>query len=115
MRQASKKSDVYEGLDIIRGPLVQGFLLPTGPKAVVLLDEFLPVSLPRRSFPLHTYRSRCWQVYLYPSNVVTQAGFAKVSSALSSPSRTNVEGRQRIQGHQILVNSDLGDNPVAYT
>jgi len=60
VRQASKKHDVFEGLDIIQGPLVMGFLLQTGPKAVVLLDEVLQVSLPRRSFPSHTYQPRCW-------------------------------------------------------
>ncbi|KIJ99255.1 hypothetical protein K443DRAFT_8516 [Laccaria amethystina LaAM-08-1] len=96
VRQASKKSDVFEGLDIIKGPLVEGFLLQTKPKAVVLLDEFL-------------------QVYLYHNNADTQAAFAKVSSALSFPLRTNVEGRQCIQGHQILLNSELIDKPVAYT
>jgi hypothetical protein len=60
VRQASKKSDVFEGLDIIQGPRVEGFLRQTEPKAVVLLDEFLQVSLPRRSFPSRTYQPRCW-------------------------------------------------------
>ena len=35
-------------------------------------------------------------------------------SFVSFPLRTNVEGRQRIQGHQILLNSELSDKPVAY-
>ncbi|KIK01760.1 hypothetical protein K443DRAFT_550803 [Laccaria amethystina LaAM-08-1] len=96
VRRASKKSDLFEGLDIIQGPLVEGFLLQTEPKAVVLLDEFL-------------------RAYLYPNNAATQAAFAKVSSALSFPLRTNAEGRQRIQGHQILLKSELSDKPVAYT
>ncbi|KIJ89884.1 hypothetical protein K443DRAFT_15495 [Laccaria amethystina LaAM-08-1] len=68
VRQASKKSDVFKGLDIIQGPRLEGFLLQTEPKAVVLLDEFL-------------------QVYLYHNKSATQAAFAKFSLSDSPQSK----------------------------
>lgn len=39
----SKDGAVFEGLDIIQGPLVEGYLLNAETKVVVLLDEFLQV------------------------------------------------------------------------
>jgi hypothetical protein len=42
----SKDAAVLEGYDIIQGPLVEGYLLNSETKVVVLLDEFLQVRPP---------------------------------------------------------------------
>jgi len=39
----SKDDAIFEGHDLIQGPLVEGYLLNAETKVVVLLDEFLQV------------------------------------------------------------------------
>lgn len=39
----SKDDAIFEGHDVIQGPLVEGYLLNAETKVVVLLDEFLQV------------------------------------------------------------------------
>jgi len=44
-RKVSPSGDIFQGLDIISGPIVEAFLLQSKTKTVLLLDEFMQVSL----------------------------------------------------------------------
>ncbi|KAF5329635.1 hypothetical protein D9619_009267 [Psilocybe cf. subviscida] len=86
----AKDEEVFEGHDLIQGPLIEGFLLGGAgePKVAVLLDEYL-------------------QVYLYPDNDATQALFTALAPSLSFPVRTTVEGQQRVVGHAIDLSTTV--------
>ncbi|KAF8963227.1 hypothetical protein BDZ97DRAFT_1038548 [Flammula alnicola] len=90
----SADGGIFEGQDIIQGPLVEGYLLNAETKLLVMFDEFL-------------------QVYLYPDTPKTRAAFTSVADTLSFPLRTNVEGRHRVMGHQIAL-SDTVHRPIAH-
>jgi hypothetical protein len=42
-RKVSPSGDIFQGLDIISGPIVEAFLLQKQTKTVILLDEFMQV------------------------------------------------------------------------
>lgn len=47
--KTSKTGEVFEGIDLISGPLVEGYLFQNKTKMLVLLDEYLQVRLPLQS------------------------------------------------------------------
>lgn len=44
-RKTSPSPEIFQGLDIISGPIVEAFLFQNNTKTVLLLDEFMQVSL----------------------------------------------------------------------
>jgi hypothetical protein len=44
-RKVSASGDIFQGLDIISGPIVEAFFLQNKTKTLLLLDEFMQASL----------------------------------------------------------------------
>jgi hypothetical protein len=44
-RKTSSPPEIFQGLDIISGPIIESFLLQNNTKAILLHDEFMQVSL----------------------------------------------------------------------
>ncbi|KDQ54694.1 hypothetical protein JAAARDRAFT_182191 [Jaapia argillacea MUCL 33604] len=87
----SPAGDVLQGVDVIAGPLVDGYLLGEGDgKVAVLIDEFL-------------------QVNLYPDTPTTKESFAKVADTLSFALRTGGAAGRQVMGHQVSIHPDLRD------
>ncbi|TFK33104.1 hypothetical protein BDQ12DRAFT_658417 [Crucibulum laeve] len=94
-RGVSPADEVFEGLDIISGPIVEAYLLQNDTRVVILLDEYL-------------------QVYLYPDTPKTQAAFVQAAPSLTFPLRTSAGGQRRLTGHQVALNLDVSERYVAY-
>ncbi|KAI0633153.1 DUF1620-domain-containing protein [Trametes polyzona] len=95
-RGKSSTGDVLQGEDVVSGPLVEAFLLPTGhARVVVLLDEFL-------------------QVHLYPETEETRHAFDKVLPSLRIPLKSGPPGQRRLTGHQIPAQVEFTGRHIAY-
>jgi hypothetical protein len=55
VRKVSPPGDIFQGFDIISGPIVEAFLLQKQTKTVILLDEFMQVrfSMTRPTIPIN--------------------------------------------------------------
>ncbi|KAF8325526.1 hypothetical protein F5887DRAFT_1065329 [Amanita rubescens] len=89
VKRSKDGRDLLQGMDVIQGVMVDGFLLQNETRAVIMLDEFL-------------------QVYLYPENDVTMSMFARVAPSLSLPLTTSVVG------HGVDLNENLSHRYIAY-
>lgn len=95
VRKESPLGTVFEGLDIISGPIIEAFLLQNQTKTVLLLDEFM-------------------QVHLYPDTSEHQADFAASAASLNFPVRVGIPGKRALMGHQLTHNPELSPRHVGY-
>ncbi|KAH7927025.1 DUF1620-domain-containing protein [Leucogyrophana mollusca] len=87
--------DILEGVDVISGPLIDAFMLPTANKTLAFLDEFL-------------------QVRLYPDTAASLAEFETLAPSLHFALRAGSAGQRQILGHQVTLSPDLSQFYVAY-
>ncbi|EGO03055.1 hypothetical protein SERLA73DRAFT_103134 [Serpula lacrymans var. lacrymans S7.3] len=91
----SPSGAILEGFDIISGPLIEAFMLPTQNKTIMLLDEFL-------------------QVRIYPDTPEAEAEFQALAPSLHFSLRTGGPGQRKIMGHQTIYSPDLSMYYMAY-
>ncbi|KAH7906600.1 hypothetical protein BJ138DRAFT_1015952 [Hygrophoropsis aurantiaca] len=92
---ASPPGSNLEGVDVIQGPLIDVFMLPTPNKTLAFLDEFL-------------------QVRLYPDTAESLAEFETLAPSLHLALRAGSSGQRQILGHQVTLSPDLSQFYVAY-
>jgi hypothetical protein len=111
VKRSKDGRDLLQGLDVIQGVMLDGFLLQNETRAVIMLDEFLQVSAFAYAVSLKAMTDR--QVYLYPENDVTISMFARVAPSLSLPLTTSVHDKQsgrilkKVVGHGVDLNEKL--------
>lgn len=106
----SPAGQILQGLDAVSGEAIDGFMLRTDDKIVVLIDKYLQVRSSPVSFLANLADDAFPQCHLYPGTDQSDAAFLRVADKVYFP----LGASDRILGHKVTPLPELSGKHVAY-